>query len=700
MSRPRKRDKSGTMLELWRPPNGAGDVVGCLASTFTFSPGLFDEQCLARFMEIESEPDREDLAFTLERESRLGGIYAGVLVDYRQAGVEHSLRWDVLPVRIPSGKQHAKLSILAWSNHIRLIVASANLSEAGYRSNFEVASALDFHREESDSELLGAAIGFLRELLGFVPGHSHGLHEVDRAENFLRSISDLTAPWAKRSGNRSVRHNLAFTLPRTEENPQGLATLETAVQSCRKRGGSPKQMLIASPFFDQDDKQNRTMSAACKLMARGLRRDVDLYVPCAGGDDEEGTPRLQAPKSLWETQSQYYVRAKVYSLPAQDNDMNQRPWHAKMLGLRADAYSALMIGSSNFTCAGMGVGAARNAEANLVIVVDRVAHSREIGELEGVWPEGSPVEDPASAEWLGARPEDDQDAASGASVPAGFLSATYRAGDKRQIAILTDPKHLPKHWSIHACSTPSRVILTSDIWRKRGAKLLTEIPWDPPVPPVKLLVKWEENEAFIPINVEDGGALPPPAELGSMSAEQMLMILAASDPSAAFRAWAKTQRSSDSFDDDLDSATAVDLDPLRSYDLQATFLHRVRRRAKVLAQLRANLERPASSVSAVEWRLRGLIGIEALARKLADDVMVTQAPDEALLTVADLLVVVSEVAYQPVNGSLSKAIFDRVFRKFLAELALDLEDRISSKLPSVSAEALAFWQRVLTRCKT
>ena len=86
------------MLDLWRSPEGAGDPVGCLATTYTFHPGLFDEQCLARFLEIESEPDREDLAFLLERETRLGGVYAGVLVDHTQAGVEHSLRWDVLPV--------------------------------------------------------------------------------------------------------------------------------------------------------------------------------------------------------------------------------------------------------------------------------------------------------------------------------------------------------------------------------------------------------------------------------------------------------------------------------------------------------------------------------------------------------------------------------------------------------------------------
>ena len=73
LMRPRRSTSStGTLLDLWRPPHGAGDAVGCLATTYTFAPGLFDEQCLARFLEIESEPNREDLAFLLEREDRLG----------------------------------------------------------------------------------------------------------------------------------------------------------------------------------------------------------------------------------------------------------------------------------------------------------------------------------------------------------------------------------------------------------------------------------------------------------------------------------------------------------------------------------------------------------------------------------------------------------------------------------------------------
>ena len=66
MSPRRSTVSTGTLLDLWRPPHGAGDAVGCLATTYTFAPGLFDEQCLGRFLSIESEPNREDLAFLLD----------------------------------------------------------------------------------------------------------------------------------------------------------------------------------------------------------------------------------------------------------------------------------------------------------------------------------------------------------------------------------------------------------------------------------------------------------------------------------------------------------------------------------------------------------------------------------------------------------------------------------------------------------
>ena len=49
----RRLETTGAMLDLWRPPAAAGDPIGCLATTYTFKPGLFDQQCLARFLEID-----------------------------------------------------------------------------------------------------------------------------------------------------------------------------------------------------------------------------------------------------------------------------------------------------------------------------------------------------------------------------------------------------------------------------------------------------------------------------------------------------------------------------------------------------------------------------------------------------------------------------------------------------------------------
>ena len=400
----------GAMLDLWRSPEGAGDPVGCLATTYTFHPGLFDEQCLARFLDIESEPDREDLAFLLERETRLGGVYAGVLVDHTQAGVEHSLRWDVLPVRVRAGKQHAKISLLSWTRRLRIIIASANLTEAGYRTNFEVAAAVDLGPDDADLSMLADTVTFLRNLVAFVPGAADDPPEVHRLRAFLDQVERQAGGWRRPGRGGRVRRQLVFTLPPIPGGSAegGLSSLEHAVTACRKRGGSPAEAWVASPFFDDDDDtdDSRVTAALCKRLGRGKTRDVTFCVPALRDGSPGATPRLMAPRSLVRTAEKYQARVRVEMLPPVDDDKNARPWHAKMLTLRSEAYSALMIGSSNFTCAGMGVTPHRHAEANLLTLVDRVASGRESGRLEAIWPEMEMVTDPDATEWLGAKPEE------------------------------------------------------------------------------------------------------------------------------------------------------------------------------------------------------------------------------------------------------------------------------------------------------
>jgi len=695
-----KQITSSTMLDLWRPPKHAGDPIGCMTTTYTFSPGLFDEQCLARFLEIESEPDREDLAFLLERESRLGCVYAGVLVDYTQSGVEHSLRWDVLPVRIPNAKQHAKLSLLVWSRHIRIIVSSANLTESGYRFNHEVTGSVEITPEDSKPDMLKDALAFLNDLILFIPGEPHNLPEIRRARGFLSQIESQVKDWKVNKGRETVRQQLVFSLL-PAGNSEKRSSLGGIAEYCYKRGRMPQKAQIASPFFDLDEDRSEVTASLCKLMARSCQRDLSFCLPADKRTADDEPPRLHAPKSLLKTPESYKGQVTVNILPEKDPDKNPRPWHAKMLSLSNESYSALMIGSSNFTRAGMGVGPVCNAEANLVTLVNIKEFGREKGLLESVWPEMVPVPDPDAAEWLGGRSEDEEEEqAVNAKLPSGFLSATYHAGDTRRITLRFDPHKLPDTWQIHATGYEETPLFSSIVWINNNSPEKIEIPWEPVQPPEKLLVQWEGKEVFMPMNVEDSHQLPPPPKLEQMTAEDILWILAATDPGAAFRAWAKKQQTSEIFDSDLDSAVPIDLDPLRRYNLENTFLYRIRYRARLFAQLRANLERPVWSKQALEWRLRGLIGVEVLAERLLNEFEHANGRiDENLLTLSDLLIMLNEVNYQGKKGALIEAEYNRIYKPFLKDLSKMLTVRVNGKKADLSKDLYRFWKRVVKQCQ-
>jgi len=698
--RGRSATSSGTMLDLWRPPHDAGEPVGCLASTYTFTPALFDEQCLARFLDIDSEPNREDLAFLIERERQLDRRYAGILVDHTQAGVEHSLRWDVLPVRIRGGKQHAKLSLLAWSDRVRIVIASANVSEPGYRSNQEVAAAVDLTPEDAEVEILADALSFLRTLTSFVQGASKNPPEVLRARGFLDAVEKQTAKWrASRRG--VVRQRLACTSPAIDGRATARSALVEAMETCRRRGGSPDEAWVASPFFDADDESGRVVAELCKMMARGGTRKLFFSVPCVRQEEAPDRPRLAAPKTLLTVPAKYSAESTVEVLPEKDADKNRRPWHAKMLALHAPGYSSVMVGSSNFTCAGMGVGGHRNVEANLITIADYEQHGRETGQIEALWPDVAPLKDPEGAEWLETRvdPEDDE-RVKAAVVPEGILSATYRAGDVASVVLEFEPGCLPDDWAIYACGRQEQELVAASDWVAAGRPTTYTATWQNAEPPERLLVRWGGCEAFMPLNVEDGAKLPAPPKLRTMTAEHMLEVLAASDPSAALRWWTKHQDVPGTDEEELDTAaTPLDLDPLRRNPLQATFLHRIRRRARVLSQLRANLERPVWGRQGLEWRLRGMIGVQALGdRFLGEYENATDHADEALLTLADFLIVLREVDYKPTEASLPKTEFDKVFRVFLSELVAKLHARVSQLPAQSSADVQAFWHRVVERC--
>ena len=698
----RKRQVDRALLESWRPPRGAGDPVGCLTTTFTFDAGFFEEECLARFLEIDSLPDREGLAYYLERENRLGPIYAGVLVDHRQAGVDHSLRWDVLAVRIPRGKQHSKISLLAWTNHVRIIVASANLTPHGYRFNQEVAGTIELMPKEASHTLLQECSIFLASVLGFVSKQSDD-PAIRRANAFLEQVGRQVDAWqdTNRRGSRLVQH-LAFTLPASGGGESSRSSLESCVAACRRYGKSPAEVWVASPFFDpaKPDEDDPTTVELSKSMGRGTKRHLIFCVSALGDDDEK--IRLAAPHSLLTTSERLVDRFHVARLPKSDGDKNLRPWHAKMLALSTPQYNALMIGSSNFTKAGMGVSGVFNAEANLVYFARCDSFAREAGMLDECWPDVTEVKDLDTVEWAGPQQElvEEEQVDGIPSLPAGFVTASYRAGDIAAIMLTFLPEKLPKTWQVFAKQNHDELLLDSAQHASQQHSTTSNIVWDHDYAPGKLMVNWDDKQAFWSLNVEDPSKLPVPHDIKAMTAQDLLFILAASDVSGAFRAWARQRASESDFDEELDTAVPADLDPLRRYNLQDTFLRRVRRQALLLAGMRHNLERPVWSEQALQWRLSGLIGVERLANRLTKGITSENGgASEAVLNLADLLMMLSEVEYRESETALSRRKFNRQYKKFLKELTDELDRQIKDMKQEIPHDVRQLWSRVQARVK-
>ena len=69
------------LLDWWAGEEEFGRPIGCVTTSFTFDAELFEEQCLARFLSIQSNPNETAKAYLIEREEKLAQSFACVLVD-------------------------------------------------------------------------------------------------------------------------------------------------------------------------------------------------------------------------------------------------------------------------------------------------------------------------------------------------------------------------------------------------------------------------------------------------------------------------------------------------------------------------------------------------------------------------------------------------------------------------------------------
>ena len=628
------------MLEHWLPPDDAGDPVACLATTFTFDTDFFAEDCLSRFLGISGrDPDGAtgfDIAGLLEEEERLAETRVSVLVDQSCRPEPRNLRWDLVPIRVPGGLLHAKVAVLIWQRAARVLIGSANLTRAGYRRQVEACTALDLDAEcRVPRAVFDDLASELRSVVDLAPGSRDRLGPVRRAHEvidlFAARVDEVSPPTSAPSG-------LRFALAAGRVGSKPLDRLDDVWS------GTPPQSVVAlSPFWDDTDAMPGARAVLDRLAKRastGERTRATFVVPV---DSILGERVVRAPAKLRQI-AERRIESSVVAFKGNDD----RRLHAKCVQYRSSIWMATMIGSSNLTGKGLGLVPAPHREINLWIGCRvNTAESKALGHLI---PQGDEVS--AEADWNPAT--DDEDETELHPLPAGFGEALVTS--PRTIELSFTGATLPGGWQV--VMTPPGggpiVLFDAEQYMAAGspASVSLQLPDTLEALPSLLDVSWthhgEQRTAAWFVNVGDGSALPPPAELRLLSVDVLLSVLASTRPlrSAVEEALRREHLK-------VRATAADELDPLKRFDSSGFLLQRTRRSSAALWGIERRLNLPLHSLEALEWRLAGTLGPEHVATRLVEAASTDRAlSGEAHFLLAELALTVCRVPWATVRGEL------------------------------------------------
>jgi hypothetical protein len=616
-------------LDLWSPPENAGDPVGCLATTFTFAEDFFSTDCLARFLGLTAsfgEGDTaSDISLMVEEEERLAETPVVVLVDRSHIPEPRNLRWDLLHVSVPGGLLHAKTAVLVWERALRLVIGSANLTAAGYRRQVELVAAFELTETSADlpRPMAEGLLDEIRLIASEVPPEVGGAR--DRALSILDIASDRLA---------SASHI-----------PQALRGVELAVAPVRPgrqalegfrrvwRGPDPRSGRAMSPFWDSEPggaSANGVAAVAQLLSTRrrsNRRPSLGLLVNV---EVAEGGRIVRAPATILDSVPETVDAQTLKFTP----DEEGRRLHAKWLQFENDDWVAVMFGSSNLTAKGLGLAGSSHRELNLWIGTRR---DTPIGKrLRSMVSDDGRISGEVAHE-----PDTDEDEVDTIPLPHGFVAAVlHGTPPAAELHLHLDPERLPTSWTVAVPGSGDAVLISSDSHSPASRTRVVGLTGTESAPGV-LDVRWVDStgahQTAWAVNVHDPSDLPPPAELRDLPVDHLLKVLASTRPlreaiESEYRAHLKRSNH-----DDIGV-----LDPLKKHQLTTALLPRVRQHSAALFGIQNRLERPVSSLEALGWRLTGTMGPTYLAERLTEEADGTDGwlPGEAQFLLAELALTV------------------------------------------------------------
>ncbi len=615
----------------WQPDDyreagdGIGHPLGCLATTYSFEADYFERFLLPRFLGLEFDPAESGESFLVEREKKLSLTQVIVLVNaaHYDPG-QASPRWLQLPVRVPNGVLHAKVTLLVWENLIRVIIGSANLTRAGYRHNREVASVLDFYDSPdalAPKSVLNDVLTFLKKLR-----RSNWLRAGEKAkariDEVLNNADRLSRRWKNLRDDFGARElprlRLATTMPTASGDGVPLSPLKTVRSLWGSR--SARKVTVLTPFVGEPpDSAEKAIVALRKSFPQRITQGC-VAVP---GQVLDGRMWTLIPGSFWDAWKRKWggpgKECNLWVVPRRrDNEEVPRPLHAKGLVVENEDSILVMCGSSNFSVHGMGIGIA-NVEANLCFLDGKAKR------------EGLRLYDRLGVDWEDDRcdearwpndptPTDEDKHLEETNLPPYFLSAVHDQVNGVLVIEVSSRDAPPPTWELFLPGSDGirepDALLKSTETEAPGHNALTlrrETLKGRHLTAVWILWKDAQGspkEAQLPVQVEEAGAVSAGPASGLLSAQGILECLAGDyEPARWLFRRKREPHGKRPRNDGRDAHNAV--------DTSAYLLYRTRQLGQAISVLGRRIFESPRSRTVLRYRLfDDLLGPLSLARAL------------------------------------------------------------------------------------
>lgn len=333
---------------------------------------------------------------------------------------------------------------------------------------------------------------------------------------------------------------------------------------------------------------------------------------------EDAPPFVRAPKALADSAPADRPGASVRF--AELKLEPGRELHAKGIYLHDDRWLAYLLGSSNFTRAGLGLAGPKNLEANLVYLVDYATNDVLGATIDKAFPPSEPLEIDDSVGWQPAANEDEPVPSEFIELPASFGAAILDLdADGKPILRLVVGVDAPTGWQAYVDAddgAAAEFIVAAEATAVRNERDEIVVPWTGARAPSGLWVAWSETDAraWWPINIANAAVLPTPDDLRDLPLELLIEILTAARPLHRVMAeYLKRKKKG------TGAGRGGEIDPHKKVDTSGFLLQRTRRVSAALAGLSAVLSRPVATEESLHWRLYGPTGARAVAQAILKD---------------------------------------------------------------------------------